>query len=446
MGEGGQTLTRYEGEAGIPVGGLLRRLAFAWQFRDVNLLISGLINQESRVLINLDLLSRVQRIAPFLSYDNDPYAAIVDGRLVWIWDAYTISDRFPYSEQSAMQTLTTDLNETLPAQANYIRNSVKVAVDAYDGTTTFYVVDDQDPIIQAWRTVFPDLFTPASEASPALQEHFRYPEDLFRIQSDLYANYHVTDPVQFYAKGDFWSVPQVVIDPTMSAVTLEPYYLLVPLPGETEPRFVLFTPFTPADRPNMVSWLAANSDPESYGQLVAFEFGGRNVTGPGQAAALMHQDTEVSRETSLLDQRGSNVIYGDVLVIPIGQGFVYVQPLYTESEQAGQGIPELKRVVVVNGQTVTMQDNLQEALAVAAGVAPPEEPAPEEPGEPIPPPEEPTGDIASLLAEAQQHFEAADAALQAGDLATYQAEVEAAEAAIAQAVQLAGAGAPAGGG
>jgi uncharacterized protein len=446
MGEGGQTLTRYGGEAGIPVGGFFRRLAFGWHFRDVNLLISGLIDQESRVLLNLDLESRVQQIAPFLSYDNDPYAAIVDGRLVWIWDAYTTSDRFPYSEQSAMQTLTTDLNDTLPSEANYIRNSVKVAVDAYDGTTTFYVVDEADPIIQAWGTVFPDLFTPAAEAPVGLREHFRYPEDLFRIQSDLYANYHVTDPVQFYAKGDFWSVPQVVIDPTMTPVKLEPYYLLVPLPGETEPRFVLFTPFTPADRPNMVSWLAADSDPETYGQLVAFEFGGRNVTGPGQAAALMHQDTEVSRETSLLDQRGSNVIYGDVLVIPIGQGFVYVQPLYTESEQTGQGIPELKRVIVVNGQTVTMQDNLQQALAAAVGAVPPEVPAPEEPGEPTPPPEEPTGDIASLLAEAQQHFEAADAALAAGDLASYQTEIEAAEAAIAQAAQLAGTTAPPGGG
>jgi uncharacterized protein len=408
-------------------------------------LISDLIDEDSRVLLNLDLGSRVQRAAPFLSYDNDPYPAIVDGRLLWIWDAYTVSDRFPYSEQSAMQTLATDVNETLPAQANYIRNSVKVVVDAYDGTTTFYVVDEQDPIIQAWDAVFPDLLTRVSEASAGLREHFRYPEDLFRIQSDLYANYHVTDPVQFYAKGDFWSLPQVVIDPTANPVGLEPYYLLVPLPGETEPRFVLFSPFTPADRPNMVSWLAANSDPDTYGQLVAFEFGGRNVIGPGQAAALMHQDTEVARETSLLDQRGSNVIYGDVLVIPVGQGFVYVQPLYTESEQTGQGIPELKRVVVVNGQTVAMENTLQEALASAVGAAPPEVPAgevpaPEEPGPPTPPPEEPAGDVASLLAEAQEHFEAADAALAAGDLATYQAEVEAAEAAIAQAAELAGGG------
>lgn len=445
--EGGQTLTRYEGDGGIPMSGLFRRLAFAWRYRDVNLLISGLINEDSRMLINLDLPDRVQRIAPFLSYDFDPYGAIVGGRLVWIWDAYTTSDRFPYSEQAPMQSLTTrvtdqgiGVNETLPEEGNYIRNSVKVAVDAYDGTTTFYTVDESDPIIQAWQRVFPDLFTPSSEAPEELRQHFRYPEDLFRIQSDRYANYHVTDPVQFYAKGDFWSLPQVVIDPTEQARKLEPYYLLLPLPGETEARFILFSPFTPAARPNMVSWLAANSDPEAYGDLVAFEFGGRNVTGPGQAAALMHQDTDVSRETSLLDQRGSNVIYGDLLVIPIGRGFVYVQPLYTESEQTGQGIPEMKRVIVVNGQNVIMRNTLGEALAEAVGqLVPPEEPT--EPGEPTEP-TEPAGDVASLLAQAQAHFEAAQAALEAGDLATYQAETEAAQEAVAQAAALAGVPAP----
>ena len=436
MGEqGGQALSRYDGQGGIPVEGFLRRLAFAWRFRDVNLLISGLIDEDSRIMVNLDLPNRVGRIAPFLSYDHDPYVALVDGRLVWIWDAYTTSDRYPYSEQAPMSDLTG--NETLPGEANYIRNSVKVVVDAFDGTTTFYVVDEGDPIIQAWGRVFPSLFTPVSEASPALLEHFRYPEDLFRIQSDLYANYHVTDPVQFYAKGDFWTVPEVVIDPTQEAVTLEPYYLLLPLPGEDEARFLLFTPFTPANRPNMASWLAANSDPEGYGQLVAFEFGGRNVIGPGQASALMHQDTEVAQQTTLLDQQGSNVIYGDVLVIPVGQGFVYVQPLYTESEQQGLGIPELKRVIVVNGQDVSMESTLPEALAAAVGAAPPEP----EPAEEPEPGEEPT-DVASLLAEAQTHFAAAEAALMEGDLATYQAEIEAAEGLIQQAAELAGAPSP----
>jgi len=435
--QGSQELSRYDGQGGIPVEGFLRRLAFAWRFRDVNLLISGLIDEDSRILVNIDLPNRVERIAPFLSYDHDPYIALVDGRLVWIWDAYTTSDRYPYSEQSLMQDLTG--NTTLPGSANYIRNSVKVIIDAYDGTTTFLVVDEEDPVIQAWDRVFPDLLTPASEASASLREHFRYPEDLFRIQSDLYANYHVTDPVQFYAKGDFWTVPEVVIDPTEEALTLEPYYVLMPLPGEQEAKFLLFTPFTPANRPNMASWLAANSDPEGYGDLVAFEFGGRNVIGPGQASALMHQDTEVAQQTTLLDQQGSNVIYGDVLVIPIGEGFVYVQPLYTESQQQGLGIPEMKRVIVVNGQDVTMRNTLPEALAAAVGAAPPEA----EPGEEPPPGEEPVGDVASLLAEAQEHFAAAEAALLGGNLATYQAEIEEAERLIQEAAEVAGVSPPA---
>ncbi|MGH2766960.1 MAG: UPF0182 family protein [Actinomycetota bacterium] len=435
MGEqGSQELSRYDGEGGIPVQGFLRRLAFAWRYRDVNLLISGLINDDSRMLVNIDLSTRVDKIAPFLSYDHDPYTALVDGRLVWIWDAYTTSQRYPYSERTAMQDLTD--NTTLPTDANYIRNSVKVVVDAYHGTTTFYVVDEEDPVIQAWDRVFPDLLTPATEASAELREHFRYPEDLFRIQSNLYANYHVTDPVQFYAKGDFWTVPEVVIDPNVDAETLEPYYVLMPLPGEQEARFLLFTPFTPANRPNMASWLAANSDPDGYGDLVAFEFGGRNVIGPGQAAALMHQDTDVAQQTTLLDQLGSNVIYGDVLVIPVGQGFVYVQPLYTESQQQGLGIPEMKRVIVVNGQDVTMRNTLPEALAAAVGAAPPtEEPVPGEVPVPV---GGPPADVTALLAEAQEHFAAAEAALREGDLATYQAEIEEAERLIQDAAELAG--------
>jgi uncharacterized membrane protein (UPF0182 family) len=435
--EGGQELTRYEGRGGIEVGGLFRRLAFAWRYRDVNLLISGLINENSRMLINLDLPTRVSKIAPFLQYDQDPYAAVVEGRVVWIWDAYTTSERFPYSQRSDMSFLTGNAggsNPNLPSAANYIRNSVKVTVDAYDGTTRFYVVDEEDPLIRAWGRVFPDLFTPLSEAPATLREHFRYPEDLFRIQTDAYANYHVTDPVQFYAKGDFWAVPDVPIDPTEGPVRLEPYYVLLPLPGEEETKFLLFSPFTPANRPNMVAWMAANSDPEEYGQLTSFQFGGRNVTGPGQAAVLMHQDPDVSRETSLLDQRGSNVIYGDLLVIPVGQGFVYVQPLYLESQQ-GAAIPELKRVVVVNGQDVVMENTLPEALATAVGAAPPTEPTePTEPGEPT----EPTADVAGLLAEAEAHFEAAEAALQAGDLATYEAEIEEARSLVQQAAELSG--------
>jgi len=430
--------TEYDGEGGIEMGGLFRRLAFAWNYRDVNLLISGLIDAESRILINAELDARVRKVAPFLEYDHDPYAAIVDGRFVWIWDAYTTSDNYPYSEIVDLSVAT---GGDLTGRANYIRNSVKVTVDAYDGTMTFYVVDPEDPVIAAWQRVFPDLFTPGSQAPMSLREHFRYPEDLFRVQAEQFANYHVDQPGQFYAKEDFWAIPRIPVDPSAAesgVAPLEPYYVLTPLPGEEADgeRFVLFIPFTPAERPNMVSWMAAVSDPDEYGRLAAYEFPlDRSVPGPENVAAFISQDTDISREVSLLDQLGSRVIYGDLLAIPLGQSFLYVQPLYLESSQAGSAIPELKRVVVVNGEEVAMGDSLEGALTLLFGDEAPEEP--EEPGDPEQP-EEPgvPPDVASLLAEAQQHFDAAEAALRAGDLATYQREIELAEAAVRRAAEL----------
>jgi uncharacterized protein len=301
----------------------------------------------------------------------------------------------------------------------------------------YYVADEEDPIIRAWQLVFPDLFTPLSEASLSLQEHFRYPEDLFQAQAHQYANYHVTDPAQFYQKEDFWEIPLIPEDPVLPGsqqAELEPYYVLLTPPGADREQFLLFTPFTPAQRPNMVAWMAANSDPEGYGELTSFQFQAQNVNGPGQVSALINQETELAQEISLLSQRGSQVIYGDILAIPIGPSFLYVQPLYVQA--SGQGIPELKRVVVVNGEQVAVGANLAEALSVAFGEAAPEEPVgPTEPTEPT----EPDQDLASLLAEAQEHFDAAQEALQAGDLGTYQTEIEAARALIQQAAALAGA-------
>ena len=455
---GEQVVTKYGGEAGIPVGGFFRRLAFAWNFQDVNLLISGLIDDQSRMLVNTQIDERIAKVAPFLSYDDDPYAALVDGRLVWIQDAYTTSDRFPYSEVQPLrveagETADGGLNDSLPESGNYIRNSVKVVVDAYDGTMTFYQTDTIDPLITAWSEVFPDLFTPISEASEDLQNHFRYPEDLFRIQTHLYANYHVTDPGQFYAKEDFWTVPRVRPDPTRVAAEgtdveeesgqasdaeeLEPYYLQLPLPGEQDSAFRLFTSFTPLNRPNMVAWMAAESDPESYGQLTSFEFSEQNVTGPPQAAALISQDTEISQEVSLLDQLGSQVNFGDLLAIPIGQSFLYVQPLYTEAAGGG-AIPELKRVIVVSGERVEMANTLSEALQEEFQADAPTEEPPVDPGTEEPGTEEPTQTVGALLVEAQAHFDAAEAALAAGDLGTYQTEIELARDLVQQAAQLAG--------
>lgn len=444
-GENEFARTTYEGEGGIEVGGFFRRLALAWQYRDVNLLISGLIDSESRVLINTDIPTRVEKVAPFLELDWDPYAAIVDGRMVWIWDAYTTTDRYPYSEIVDLS----EVSSGLSGRANYIRNSVKIVIDAFDGTMDLYVVDEEDPIIQGWREVFPDLFTPGSEASEALREHFRYPEDLFRVQSNQFANYHVTDPGQFYAKEDFWAIPRVPVDPTAAAEEgeieqlrgLEPYYVLMPLPGEEGggEQFVLFTPFTPADRPQMVAWMAAVSDPDDYGRMVTFEFPlERNVPGPENIAALIAQDTEISQQISLWDQLGSQVIHGDLLAIPVGQGFLWVQPLYLRSSTES-AIPELKRVVVASGETVTMGINLEDALAQAFEVEteepPPDDGEPQPPGEPEP--ELPPG-VRALLEEAEDHFERAQEFLQEGDLAGYQREIEAAQRAVQEAAELAG--------
>ncbi len=423
---GGQDVveTTYSGEGGIPMGGYFRRLVFAYRYRDVNLLISGLINGESKILINRDVVERVRKAAPFLTYDHDPYAAIIDGRLVFILDAYTTTDLYPYSERVDLDEATTgDLN----GRVNYMRNSVKAVVDAYDGTVRFYVVDPGDPLIRVWRTAFPDLF--ATEPPPAsLVEHFRYPENLLQVQAMQFANYHVTLPRTFYSKENFWAIPN---DPTTGATPekLRPYYVLIKLPGETEEEFVLFLPFTPFDRPNMIAYVAARSDPDTYGELAAFEFpSGDPPDGPQQVFARVNQDPDFARERTLLGQRGSRVQFGNLFIVPIEDAFLYVQPVFVISDQEN-AIPELKLVVIVNGATVALGTTLEEALAASLG----EEPPPDEDGEPPPP-----GDVAELIAEALEHFEAAENLLRQGDLAGYQREIEAAQALIQQANELAG--------
>jgi uncharacterized membrane protein (UPF0182 family) len=423
--------TRYAGKGGISMGSLFRRALFAYRFRDVNLMISGLIGGDSRILINRDVQTRIRKAAPFLVYDADPYSAIIDGRLVYIQDAYTATDVYPYSEE-------VDLNEAtggdLVGRVNYMRNSVKAVMDAYDGTVTFYVVDPDDPLIQVWQRAFPELFT--TQAAPLeLQEHFRYPENLLQIQATQYANYHVTDSRTFYSRENFWELPNNPTAQGEAAQKTRPYYVLLKLPGETEEEFVLFTPFTPFQRQNMIAYLAAKSDPESYGALAAFEFpSGNPPDGPQQIFARINQDADFARERTLLGQAGSQILFGNLFIVPIENSFLYVQPVFVRSAQENS-IPELKRVVLVNGETVSMGDTLAEALAISLGAAPPPPP-----GEEQPPPE---GDVAALLAEALQHFEAAQDALTRGDLAGYQREIELAQDLIEQANELAGGGAPA---
>ncbi len=429
----------YDGDGGIPIGGLLQRALFAWRFRDVNLLISDLIENQSKIMLYREITERVPKAAPFLEFDSDPYAAVVGGELVWIWDAYTTTDQYPYSEPvnlgDVVSPPTQEGAPQLTGNANYIRNSVKVVVDAYDGSMKFYVVDPDDPIIKVWEKAFPDLFV--TEAAPAeLQAHFRYPESLFQVQAERYTNYHVTDPDVFYGKQDFWALP---VDPTIEAAegaqfAMRPYYVLMRLPGETEESFVLILPFTPQDRQNMVAWVAAKSDPEGdYGDIVTFEFPtGENVDGPTQVFARINQDARFSAERTLLGQGGSTIRFGDFLVVPVEDSLLYVQPVFVESNQPNS-IPELKRVVVVNGSEIGIGTTLRDALADSIGEAVP----PSDGGEP--PPEGTVDEqVTALLDQAAAHFAAADAALTAGDLATYQSEIEAAKAAIEQAQALLG--------
>jgi uncharacterized membrane protein (UPF0182 family) len=421
----------YTGSGGIKVGGFLGRLLFAWRYKDVNLLISGLIHGNSRILIYRRIQDRIPKPAPFLKYDGDPYAAVVNGRLVWIQDAYTTTNDYPYSQRLPVGDLT---NGHLPGQINYIRNSVKVVVDAYTGQMTYYVVDPNDPIIRVWERIFPDLFT-NQQAPLALRAHFRYPEDLFTIQATQFAKYHITDPDGFYQRQDFWAVPT---DPAFAqnnngaSVPLRPYYVVMRLPGSTQEEFVLILPFTPVGRNNMVAWMAAKSDPGDYGQVVSFEFpSGQNVDGPVQVFNEINNDPTFSSERTLLGRGGSSVLFGNFLVIPIEDSFLYVQPVFVVSNQAG-AFPELKRVVVVQQANVGVGVNLADALAKSLGQAPPTTPTqpPTKPGGKL------SAQVRALLAQALAHFHAANAALKNGDLGTYQSEVQQAQALIAQATRL----------
>ena len=422
--------TSYTGKGGTQLSGILRRAAFAWRFRDFNLLISGAIKGDSRIIFRRTVNERLRNVAPFLKLDGDPYMAIVDGRLTWIQDGYTSTDMYPYSERVELGTITGG-GSHVAGRANYIRNSVKATVDAMDGTINLFVVDESDPIIRSWRRIFPDIFKPASAVPEDLRAHFRYPEDLFKIQADRYTTYHITDAAQFYAKEDAWRVPA---DPTNTEQTFPPYYVIMRLPGETQAQFILMMPFSPFSPPgsrprqNMTAWLAARSDPQGYGELISFEMPRQKlVFGPEQVYARINQDPQVSAQLSLWDRAGSNVIHGNLLVIPIEQSLLYVEPLYLQAQSGA--LPELKRVVVVAGETVRMGETLDQAIKAVFGQG---LPAPiEGGGGPSPAPG--GTDVSALIAEALRHFAAADQALRAGDFATYEREIDAARAAIEQA-------------
>ncbi len=348
--------TTYEGQGGIPLGSFWRKGLFAAYLGDLKLLLSNDLTPASRVLLARNIRERVQRIAPFFRYDDDPYLVIsATGRLVWLLDAYTVSDRFPY----AMPTR---------GLGNYVRNAVKVTVDAYEGTVHFYMVDPAEPLTRTIAQMFPGLLQPLDAMPADLRAHLRYPEGLFRIQARMYTLYHMRDTQVFYNKEDLWSLPVRPLEGQERA--MEPYYLILRLPGEPKEEFVLLIPFTPSKKDNLAAWLAARSDPPHYGKLVVYTFPKqRLIYGPRQIEARIDQDSFISQQLSLWNQRGSQVIRGNLLVVPIERSLLYVQPLYIAAEQ-GQ-LPELKRVIVGFGERIAMEETLEGALARVFGDEPP---------------------------------------------------------------------------
>jgi uncharacterized membrane protein (UPF0182 family) len=352
--------TRYAGHGGIALNNIWKKLLFAWTQSDINILLSAYLTPDSRIQIHRNVQERIATIAPFLALDQDPYLVLADGRLFWIQDAYTLSDRFPYSQPSDIS----------PTNLNYIRNSVKVVVDVYDGDMTFYAMDPADPILGVYRRAFPGVFKALSELSPDLKAHLRYPEDLYAIQAGIFMNYHMTDPQVFYNQEDLWSLPQEKY--AGQAVAFQPYYILMQLPETNEIQYFLMTPFTPQGRDNMISWMGAKCDFPQYGQIILYQLPKERVTfGPLQIEAMIDQNAVISEQLSLWDQRGSQVIRGNLVVIPIENSFLYVEPVYLLAE--GVNIPQLIRVIVISGNKVVMEPTLDQAIQVVFGKAPPPE-------------------------------------------------------------------------
>lgn len=337
----------YDGAGGMRIGNLARRALFAWYVADVNLMVTGYVNADSRIMIRRNIKERVRAIAPFLQLDRDPYLVIDGGRLYFVQDAYTTSDHFPYAPASR-------------AGFNYIRNSVKVIIDAYNGTTDFYLIDSADPVAATWQRIFPALFKPLDRMPQGLRQHLRYPEGLFRVQAEMYRAYHMDSPEVFYNREDLWQFPR---HPEGGPnVTIAPYYIVMRLPGESDAQLFLMLPMAPSQRQNMIAWLAARCDPPDYGKLIVYEFPkDKLIYGPFQIEARINQNTEISQQLSLWNQLGSRIIRGNILVIPIENSILYVSPLYLRAEQ-GQ-LPELKRVIAAYGERVVMRETLAEALA-----------------------------------------------------------------------------------
>jgi uncharacterized protein len=383
----------YDGTGGVNVGGALHRLAFAIYYRERNILLSGAVNPSSKIIFVRDPTDRVEKVAPFLKVDGDPYPAVVDGRIVWILDGYTTLNGYPYAQHETLGDVTSDSlsgqgTRRLPNQeVNYIRNSVKATVDAYDGTVTLYQFDPTDPVLKTWEKVYPGVIKPASAISDDLRKHFRYPEDLFKVQRKLLTKYHVDDPVRFFKSQDFWAVPD---DPTTDrAGDQPPYYILAQSPGQQGATFQLTSALSALSRPNLAAYVTVSSDPADYGKFRVLELpGSQAVLGPAQVQSKFNSTPEISQLVSLLDQRGSRVIFGNLLTLPVGGGLLYVEPMYVAAQS--NSFPVLQKVLVAFGDQIAFKDRLSDALDAlfgpGAGQSAPDEGTPPTSGTPTPTP------------------------------------------------------------
>ena len=408
--------TRYDGAGGVPLSSMLRRLLFAAQFRAYEILVSSQLGGDSRILYHRNIRERVSTIAPFLNFDDDPYLVITEGRLVWMIDAYTISGNYPYATPAANGI-------------NYIRNAVKIVVDAYDGDATFYLADAEDPIARTLRAIFPDLLQPLEAMPEDLRRHIRYPEGLFSLQTAIYSTYHMTNPAVFYNREDQWEVP--VID----SEQMQPYYTIMRLPGESRAEFIQMLPFTPRGKNNLAAWMVARSDGDQYGKILVFQFPKQTVVyGPSQMVARINQNQEISPQITLWNQQGSEVIQGTLLIIPIEEALLYVRPLYLRA--SGGRIPELTRVIVGYQNQIVMEETLDAALdqlfgsgaGTAPSLLPPDavvadvQAAPA--GQTAAPASAAPGGPEPLVANASEHYRLALQAQREGNWAEYGEQIE----------------------
>ena len=454
--------TSWSAHTGVPLDSTLNRLLFALRFRDLDLLISDQVTDDSQLLFHRTMADRLPRIAPFLRYDKDPYLVVDDaGRLVYVQDAYTISDRFPNASSFNGSDLGAG-SGLVGEQLNYIRNSVKITMDAYDGTMRFYVADPNDPIIRAWERIFPGVFLPMDQLGEGIQDHLRVPEEQFNVQTRVYGQYHVDNPLTFFNRTDLWTVPEKQTNE--QSLESEAYYVVMRMPGEPKAEFLLLQPMIAANRPNMIAWVAARNDAPNYGIVRSYRFPtDTTIFGPAQIEARIDQDPVISAQISLWNQSGSTVVRGNLIVVPVGNSLLYLQPVYLQSTSAA--FPEFQKIVVASPTSIVWGDSLAEALTLllaqqaeppGPGASPTPGPSPGPSATPgpsgtpapsatpapsvSPPPD--TGlpaDVPGLVDYANTHFEAAQAALRAGDFATYGAEMERVEEALAALGGLTGA-------